>query len=47
MSARLVRYQRQKPRAKATQPLAGVGLGGILPVNWDYRHLEGGSDPEK
>jgi hypothetical protein len=31
---------------KASQPLVGGGLGWILPVNLNYQHPKGGSDPE-
>jgi hypothetical protein len=31
---------------KSAQPLVGVGLGGIQPVNLNYQHPEVGSDPE-
>jgi hypothetical protein len=33
-------------KTKPAQPLVGVGLGGIQPVNWDYRCLKGDPDPE-
>ena len=35
-----------KDSEKNAQPPFAGRPGGILPVNWDYQHLEAGSDPE-